>query len=249
MIFDPPLLKAKLIKRYKRFLFDAEMPGGSVITGSCPNTGSMRGLTDPGSTIYMCDHGDSKTRKYRYSLELIEADNTLVGINTSRPNKLVEAAILDGKIGYLAPETGEIDPKTSNLNRFKSLKREQKYGQNSRIDILLEDDALGKAYVEVKNVHFRRTPNLAEFPDSVTARGAKHLYELVEQVKLGHRAIMVYLIQRQDCDRFKICAELDPKYGEAFTFAKAHGVEAFALRCKITAQGIWPDQLIDIETC
>lgn len=233
MIFEPPLIKAKLIKRYKRFLFDAEMQDGSLITGSCPNTGSMRGLTDPGSNIYMCDHGDSKTRKYRYSLELVEADNTIVGINTSRPNKLVESAIINGLV--------------DNLNQYQSLKREQKYGQNSRIDILLEDEELGKAFVEVKNVHFLREPNLAEFPDSATARGAKHLYELADQVQLGHRAIMVYLIQRDDCNRFKICADLDPKYAEAFTHARQVGVEAFALKCKITPKGITPHQLIEID--
>lgn len=234
MIFEPKLVKATLIKRYKRFLFDAEMPDGTVITGSCPNTGSMRGLTDPGSTIYMCDHKQSKTRKYRYSLELVEADDTIVGINTARPNKLVEDAIVDGLI--------------SNLKDYQTMRREQKYGQNSRIDILLEDEALGKAFVEVKNVHFKRQKGLAEFPDSATARGAKHLYELSEEVQAGHRAIMVYLIQRQDCERFQICHELDPKYAEAFIYASQKGVEAYALRCQITPDAIWPDQLVEIET-
>lgn len=232
MIFEPKLVKAQLIKRYKRFLFDAELHDGSMITGSCPNTGSMRGLTDPGSTIYMCEHEQSKTRKYRYSLELVEADNTIVGINTARPNKLVEEAIFDGLI--------------SNLKDYQTMRREQKYGQNSRIDILLEDEALGKAFVEVKNVHFKRQEGLAEFPDSATARGAKHLYELADQTKLGHRAIMVYLIQRKDCDQFAICDELDPKYAEAFQHASQNGVEAFAVRCKITPDGIWPNQLIPV---
>lgn len=233
MIFEPQLIKAKLIKRYKRFLFDAEMQDGSLITGSCPNTGSMAGLTTPGSTIWMCDHGTKGTRKYQYSFELIEADNTVVGINTSRPNKLVETAVIDGMI--------------SNLADYTTLKREQKYGENSRIDILLEDDNLGRAYVEVKNVHFMRQNTLAEFPDSPTARGAKHLHELSEMVKAGHRAIMVYLIQRNDCDRLKICRDFDPVYAKSFDQAMKQGVEAYAIQCKITPEGIWPEHLIKVD--
>lgn len=233
MFFEPKLVRGKLIKRYKRFLFDAEMEDGTLITGSCPNTGSMRGLTTPGSTIWMCNHGTGGTRKYQYSLELVEADGTIVGINTSRPNKLVETAIVDGMI--------------SNLSDYETLKREQKYGQNSRIDILLNDEQLGTAYVEVKNVHFMREKPLAEFPDSATARGAKHLQELAEMVKQGHRAIMVYLIQRDDCNKMKICRDLDPLYAENFDLAMKQGVEAYAIRCKITNEGISPDGLIELD--
>ncbi|MEW7006831.1 MULTISPECIES: DNA/RNA nuclease SfsA [unclassified Lentilitoribacter] len=233
MEFEPSLVKAKLIRRYKRFLFDAEMENGELITGSCPNTGSMRGLTTPASTIWMCDHGTGGTRKYQYSFELIEADNTIVGINTGRPNKLVEQAIQAGLI--------------SDLKEYDTLQREQKYGQNSRIDILLTDPNRKTAYVEVKNVHFMRQPGLAEFPDSKTARGAKHLYELIDMVKLGHRAIMVYLIQRNDCDSLKICHDLDPVYAEAFTEAMEYGVEAYALQCNISPLGIWPESLIKID--
>lgn len=234
MKFEPSLVKAKLIKRYKRFLFDAEMENGQIITGSCPNTGSMAGLTSPGSTIWMCDHGSSsRTRKYRYSFELIDADNTIVGINTGRPNKLVEQAIKDGMI--------------CDLGDYETLQREQKYGQNSRIDILLTDPNRKTAYVEVKNVHFMRKAGLAEFPDSKTARGAKHLYELVEMIKLGHRAIMVYLIQRNDCRSLKICGDLDPDYAQAFAHAMNNGVEAYALQCNISPLGIFPENLIKID--
>lgn len=233
MEFEPCLVKAKLIRRYKRFLFDAEMENGEQITGSCPNTGSMRGLTAPDSTIWMCDHGTGGTRKYQYSFELIEADNTIVGINTGRPNKLVEQAIHDGLI--------------SDLNEYETLQREQKYGKNSRIDILLTDPTRKTTYVEVKNVHFTRQAGLAEFPDSKTARGAKHLYELVDMIKLGHRAIMVYLIQRNDCQSLKICGDLDPVYAEAFALAMENGVEAYALQCNITPLGIWPKNFIKID--
>ena len=232
MIFDPPLIPATLIRRYKRFLFDAELDTGELITGSCPNTGSMRGLTEPGSRCFLTRHS-SPTRKYPHALELVEADNTLVGINTGRPNRLVEEAIDKGLI--------------MSLSTYATRKREQKYGVNSRIDILLQDPDRGLAYVEVKNVHFRRSEGLAEFPDSVTIRGAKHLEELGDMVEAGHRAIMVYLIQRNDVDRLSLCRDLDPAYAAAFDRAMARGVEACAIRCKITSEQISAETLVPVE--
>lgn len=232
MKFDSPLIPATLVRRYKRFLFDAHLESGEAITGSCPNTGSMLGLTTPGSKIHLTEH-EGGTRKYRHALELVEADGTLVGINTGRPNRLVEEAIANGLLG--------------SLGTYQILKREQKYGVNSRIDILLEDPTLGTAYVEVKNVHFRRAPGLAEFPDSVTSRGAKHLEELGDMAEAGHRAIMVYLIQRNDIDRLKICRDLDPAYATAFDRAMKRGVEACAIRCKITPNQILADTMVSIE--
>lgn len=232
MKFPMPLTRATLVKRYKRFLFDAVLDDGREITGSCPNTGSMLGLTDPGSPIWMSEH-DSPTRKYRYALELVVANGTTVGINTGLPNKIVEEAISNGDIGP--------------LSSYAEMKREQKYGQNSRIDILLTDDARPPAYVEVKNVHFIRTPDLAEFPDSPTRRGAKHLDELGDMVEAGYRAVMVYLVQRSDCQRLKICRDLDSNYGKAFERAVARGVEALAVRCHITPREIRFDRLIPID--
>ena len=232
MKFDPPLIPARLIQRYKRFLFDAELDNGELITGSCPNTGSMRGLTTPGSRCYLTEHSGG-TRKYRHALELVEADDTLVGINTGRPNRLVEEAIEDGLIG--------------SLRDYAERKREQKYGINSRIDILLQDPGRGRAYVEVKNVHFRRQAGLAEFPDSVTSRGAKHLEELGDMVEAGHRAIMVYLIQRSDIDRLSLCRDLDPAYAAAFDRAMKRGVEACAIRCKIKSDEIRAESMVPVE--
>ncbi|WP_299863073.1 DNA/RNA nuclease SfsA [uncultured Hoeflea sp.] len=232
MKFEPPLIPATLVRRYKRFLFDAHLDGGEAITGSCPNTGSMLGLTAPGSRIYLTEH-TTGTRKYRHALELVEADGTLVGINTGRPNRLVEEAIGQGLIG--------------SLGQYSAMKREQKYGLNSRIDILLSDERLGRAYVEVKNVHYRRGPGLAEFPDSVTARGAKHLEELGDMAEAGHRAIMVYLIQRGDVDRMKLCRDLDPVYARAFDRAMKRGVEACAIGCKITVDEIRAETIVPIE--
>lgn len=232
MIFAPPLKPARLIRRYKRFLADVILEDGSETTVSVPNTGSMMGLTAPDSPVWLSHSADPK-RKYAHRLEIVEADGTLVGINTGLPNRLTEEAILQGLIDDLAD--------------YPELKREQRYGQNSRIDILLSGPDRPLTYVEVKNVHMRRYEGLAEFPDTVTARGAKHLNELARMVAEGHRAIMVYLIQRSDCERFRLCRDLDPTYTDAFDRAYEAGVEAFAVRCQIKSTGITPDCVIPFD--
>ncbi len=233
MHFESPLVPAILVQRYKRFLFDAVLEDGREITGFCPNTGSMRGLTTPGSRIWLSEH-DSPTRKYRYMLELVEVDGAAIGINTGLPNRLAEEAIRAGLVG--------------DLGDYPLLQREQRYGKNSRIDVLLSDPSDGRrCYVEVKNVHFSRTPGLAEFPDSPTARGAKHLEELGDMVAQGHRGVMIYLVQRDDCDRLRICDDLDPNYARAFRKARGRGVEAFALRSRVSATQIVADGLIAMD--
>lgn len=232
MQFDPPLTPATLISRYKRFLFDAVLEDGTTITGSCPNTGSMRGLTTPGSRVWLSQH-DSPTRKYRHMLELVEADGTVVGINTGMPNKLAEEAIIAGRI--------------PSLNGYTSLRREQKYGRNSRIDLLLSGPGRPDAYVEVKNVHFMREAGLAEFPDTATKRGAKHLEELGDAAEAGYRAVMLYLIQRGDCERMRICDDLDPIYAVSFRRAMARGVEAYAVKCAISPLEIAVTETVAID--
>jgi len=228
MDFETPLLRGRLIKRYKRFLADIELPDGETITATCPNTGSMKGLTTPGSTVWLST-SDSPTRKYRHTWELVEHDlgkgPTVVGINTNHPNKLVTEAI----------EAGRIAP----LKGYGSLRREVKYGsENSRIDILMEDARKGTCYVEVKNVHLRRTGDWAEFPDSVTARGTRHLGDLQAVAARGARAVMLYLVQRTDCARFRLAADLDPAYAAAFDAARAHGVEALCYGTAISETGV-----------
>ncbi|MEN3146160.1 DNA/RNA nuclease SfsA [Neorhizobium sp. IRAMC:178] len=232
MRFDPPLVPATLLQRYKRFLFDAVLEDGTPFTGSCPNTGSMRGLTTPGSKIWVSLH-DSPTRKYRHMFEMVEVDGERIGINTGLPNRLAEEAIRAGLISSLAG--------------YETILREQRYGRNSRIDFLLLGGELPNAYVEVKNVHFCREPGLAEFPDTVTKRGAKHLEELGDMAEAGHRAVMIYLIQRHDCSRFRICGDLDPFYALAFERAKARGVEAYAVHCRVSPEEITPAGLIPVE--
>lgn len=233
MLFPSPLIRGTLLQRYKRFLADIRLDSGESITASVPNTGSMRGLTTPGSQAWL-SVSDSPTRKYAHTLQIVRADDTLVGINTALPNKIAEEAILSGMI----PQ----------LSGFTTIKREQKYGQNSRIDLLLLGENGQQTYVEVKNVHFKRTGQLAEFPDSVTARGAKHLAELSEMVKAGHRGVMVFVIQRQDCDSLSVCGDLDPVYAAAFANARQHGVEAYAIRCHISPESIIADQTVPVLT-
>ncbi len=223
MEFPKPLLTGRLIKRYKRFLADVELDTGEQVTAHCANPGSMMGLTTAGAKVWL-SQSDNPKRKLKYSWELLQVDGAMVGINTAHPNGLVEEAISGGVIGELAG--------------YQTLRREVKYGKNSRIDILLQDDGRPDCYVEVKNVHLLRRPGLAEFPDSVTARGAKHLVELSNMVKDGHRAVMVYLVQRDDADRFMLARDIDPAYGAAFDQAVAAGVEAIAYGCALSADGI-----------
>ena len=227
MKFERPLKRGRLIKRYKRFLADIDLEEGGQITASCPNTGSMMGLSSPGSFVWVSEN-DSPTRKYRHTLELVENDLgkgvALVGINTGHPNKIVAEAIAENRIGK--------------LKGYASLKREQKYGKASRIDILLEDERKGVAYVEIKNVHLMRKPGLAEFPDSVTERGVKHLEELGDMVAAGHRGVMLFLIQRVDATRMVAARDIDPKYAEALNRAQSRGVEVMAYRCEVTPEEI-----------
>lgn len=232
MLFSPPLIETVLLRRYKRFLADVELPDGETITVHCANPGSMLGLTEPGIRAWISDSQNPK-RKLQYSLEMVEVDNTFVGVNTNLPNRLACEAIEAGRI--------------PDLSRYETLRTEVKYGENSRIDILLESPETNPVYVEVKNVHFSRTPGLFEFPDSVTARGAKHLDEMSREVEKGNRAVMLYVIQRNDGDRFCLSRDLDPNYGKAFDRARKAGVEAIALRCNVTPSGIDAVDVIKLE--
>ena len=233
MKFSRPLIAGTLIQRYKRFLADVRMDDGATITATCPNTGAMIGLKEPGQRIWLSE-SDSPKRKYRHTWEMVETGKgpTLVGINTQHPNRLVEEAIRAGKV--------------QSLTGYAELKREQNYGRNSRIDILLTDPAKGVAYVEVKNVHMSRRAGLAEFPDSVTERGTKHLAELSDMARDGHRALMVFLIQRGDVTKLSLARDVDDNYGRAFDAAREAGVEAMALRCRLSVSGIWVDRAIPI---
>ncbi|WP_455479913.1 DNA/RNA nuclease SfsA [Bartonella sp. B23] len=232
MLFVSELFPAKFIRRYKRFLADVTREDQHTFTVTVPNTGSMLGLATPNSNIWLSYHNNSK-RKYAYQLEIIEANNTLVGINTILPNKLALEAVQNG----LLPE----------LNGYKTILKEQRYGTQSRIDFLLRDDVLPDCYLEVKNVHFIRQKGLAEFPDTVTKRGTRHLDELIKIVQQGKRAAMLYVIQREDCSAFTICHDLDPAYGRKFDLALESGVEFYAVKCHVSIKGIFPIHRVEIE--
>jgi len=227
MRFSSDLVEGRLVRRYKRFLADVELASGDIVTAHCANPGSMLGLNVPGSRVWLSRSANPK-RKLAYSWELIEVDlgrgPALVGINTGSPNGAVAAAIKAG----LIPE----------LNGYAEMRREVRYGENSRIDILLEDPARPPCYVEIKNVHLMRQAGIAEFPDSVTARGAKHLKALAAMVASEARAVMVYFVQRGDAEAFSLARDIDPGYAAAFQDALAAGVEAIAIASEVTLEGL-----------
>ncbi|MFH1804385.1 MAG: DNA/RNA nuclease SfsA [Pseudomonadota bacterium] len=221
-----PLIHGHLIVRYKRFLADIELDNSEIVTAHCANPGAMTGLKEPGMEVWL-SVSDNPKRKLKYSWEICKVGDAMVGINTAHPNSIVAEAIEAGHI----PE----------LTGYANLKREVKYGKNSRIDILLSDPLRGACYVEIKNVHLKRdnaVPGLAEFPDTVTVRGAKHLDEMAEMVAQGHRAVMFYLVQRTDCNRFALAADIDPNYAARFALATARGVEVICYDCDIDTDRI-----------
>jgi len=231
MKFPDPLIRGTLERRYKRFMADVTLENGDTVVAHCANSGSMLSVKEPGSEVWISP-ARNPDRKLKYTWELIRCGRSLVGVNTAHPNALVADAIENGKI--------------SELTGADTVRREVKYGKNSRIDVLLETD--GKlTYVEVKNVTLSREKGLAEFPDSVTARGAKHLQELSDMVAEGHRAVMMYLVQRQDCTSFSVAADIDPVYAEALKTAKAAGVEALCYSCKLSKTEIKIDKPLPIN--
>ncbi len=224
MRFQTPLVPAVLIRRYKRFLADIRLEDGREVTAHCANPGSMMGLAEPGLKIWVEPNDDPK-KKLKYGWRLVEhADGHFTGVDTSLPNRALRAALEAGDIPELAT--------------YSTVRPEQKYGTKSRIDFLLQSPGLPDAYVEVKSVTLSRTTGLAEFPDSVTARGAKHLGELAEMARIGHRAVLFYLIQRTDCAEMTLAADIDPTYAAAFANARSAGVEVLAYGTRITPKAV-----------
>jgi sugar fermentation stimulation protein A len=231
MIFPAPLVRGRLIRRYKRFLADVALDSGEVIVAHCANPGAMLGVAPPDAEVWL-SASRNPLRKLAWSWELVRIGTGLVGINTAWPNPLAEEAILAGAIPELAG--------------YGRLTREVRYGRNSRIDLLLEAPERPICYVEVKNVHLSRGDGLAEFPDCVTARGAKHLVELADMVASGHRAVMLYVVQRGDCNRFRTAADFDPAYHAGLKVALAAGVEALVYGCAVTVDGIRIDRKLEL---
>jgi len=225
--FPNPLVRGTLIRRYKRFLSDIALEDGAEITAHVANPGSMIGLTDPGSEVWLSPNINPKA-KLDWRWELIRVGDHLVGVNTAHPNRLVEEALARDGISELAG--------------YASCRREVRYGQNSRIDLLLEDERRPPCYVEIKNVNLKRglsgRESAAEFPDAVTKRGAKHLVELGDMVADGSRSVMLYLVQRGDCDHFRIADDIDPAYAAALSEARRRGVETLCYACDMRLDGI-----------
>jgi sugar fermentation stimulation protein A len=227
MRFGTPLIPAMLARRYKRFLADVMFDSGEMTTAHVANPGAMTGLDKPYSQVWLSD-SQNPMRTLRYTWELIEVDlgsgPEIVGVNTMQPNLLAAEALQAG----LIPE----------LRGYPTMRREVKYGSNSRADFVLEDGKRPSCYLEVKNVHLMRKPRLAEFPDSVTVRGAKHLDDLAAVVDSGRRAVLLFVIQIPSADRFTVARDIDPAYAAAFDRARAKGVEMLAWRCKVNVEGI-----------
>jgi len=222
MIFDPSLIPGKLIKRYKRFLADIELESGEIITAHCPNTGSMKTCQTTGWKVMLSYH-DNPKRKYKYTWEMVYNGVCWIGINTGIPNQIVEESIKNKKI--------------SALNGYTKIKREVASGENSRIDIYLQNKKQ-ICYTEVKNVTLVENDRFYYFPDSVTTRGSKHLYELIEMIKQGHRAVMLYVIQRNDGTIFKPATHIDPAYAESLKEAHTKGVEILVYQAEVKPESI-----------
>jgi sugar fermentation stimulation protein A len=227
MRFVRPLVRGTLVRRYKRFLADVMLEDGGAVTAHCANPGAMLGLTAPGLTVWL-EPTDAPGRKLGHAWRLAQLDGgAFVGVDTVLPNRIVAEALAEARIPGLAG--------------YAQIRPEVRYGLKSRVDFLLSGPGLPDTYVEVKNVHLSRSVGLAEFPDSVTARGARHLGDLAAMAAAGHRAVLLYLVQRTDCAAFRLAADLDPAYAAAAEAARAAGVETQVHATRITAEGIWLD--------
>ena len=221
MRFTGNLLSGKLIKRYKRFFVDV-MVNNQIITAHCPNSGSMFGLLEENNKIWISKSNNPK-RKLKYTLELIKVDNSLVGINTFFANKIVHEALKNKKIKEFA--------------KFEKIKPEAVYDKETRFDFLIENRNK-KFLLEVKNVTLSLKKDIAEFPDAITSRGTKHLLKLLEAKKKGYQSYILYLIQRENCNHFKIADQIDIKYNKAFLNAKKGGVKILCYNCKLNPHEI-----------
>ena len=230
MKFDTPLIKTKFIKRYKRFFVDVSL-NNQILTAHCPNSGSMMGLLNEGETAWIST-SKNKERKLKYTLEILENNHQMVGVNTHLTNKIVEEALLSKKI--------------KDLEAFNDIKREAKFNDATRFDFLVSNKK-NKAYVEVKNVTLKREKDFAEFPDAPTTRGQKHLLELISAKKKGYQAFLIFLIQREDCNFFKISKDIDEKYYENFIEAKKKGVNFLCYSSKMSNKEINLNKKIEIK--
>jgi len=232
MRFPAPLVEATLIRRYKRFLADVTLADGSEVVAHCPNPGRMTSCAYPGGRVLLSPAMNPK-RKLKWTWEIAYAGDTAILVNTARPNSVVGEALAAKQV--------------PGLEAYTTIQPEVKYGEKSRIDFLLTGEGLPNAYVEVKSVSLLVEPGLAAFPDAVTARGRKHLEELMAMKAAGHRAVMVFLLSRGDAERIRPADEIDPEYGKTLRVAVAAGVELIGLRGVITPETMTVSGTIPID--
>lgn len=226
------LIQGRLIKRYKRFLADVLLDDGREVTAHCPNTGSMKNCAEPGSRVWLKDSGNPK-RKYPLGWELVEIESSyLASINTGRANALIREAIEQGII--------------TQLQGYSQIRSEVKYGESSRIDLLLQDDGKPNVWVEIKNVTLLEEDGWGSFPDAVTTRGAKHLRELMAMVEQGDRAAMVFCVPHMGIKQVRPADQIDPEYGRLLREAKAAGVEVMAYAARIDEQSVTINQELPV---
>jgi len=230
MKFENKLLQGSLIKRYKRFFVDIKYQN-QTITAHCPNSGSMMGLLRPGNKVWF-SKSNNPNRKLKYTLQIIKLNKTLVGINTHLTNKIVFESLQKKKI--------------KDLIKFTEIKSEVKFSNKTRFDFLINNKK-EKCFLEVKNVTLVRQDSIAEFPDSITSRGKKHLIELINATKNGFKSYLLFLIQRQDCKSFKIAHDIDTEYKKSFNLAKKNGVKILCYDCKLNDEEIIINNQIKYE--
>ena len=229
MEFTKSLIKGKLIKRYKRFFIDVKL-NKEIVTAHCPNTGSMKGLLDKGNDVFLLKHDDPK-RKLKYGLEIIKAQKNLVGVNTHMANRIVKHGLMNNLI--------------KEFKDITTIKPEVFFNKETRFDFLIEKKEQ-KSFIEVKNVTLIRDKNTAEFPDAVTSRGSKHLLTLIDTIKKGYKAYLIFLVQIQNIEKFQIAKDIDPLYYKNYILAKKAGVIFLAYRAKISTKEIKIEKKIKI---
>jgi len=221
MNFENPLISGLFVKRYKRFFADVKI-NGKIITAHCANSGSMMGLLNKNSKVWLTE-ANNKKRKLKYTLQIIENDGCMVGVNTHLTNKIVHHAL---EKNFIKDFSGNV-----------KIKSEQVFGKNTRFDFYLEDGK-SKSFLEVKNVTLKRKSKIAEFPDSVTARGTKHLNELINATKKGFKSYLLFVIQREDCNEFEVAKDIDPEYSKTLIKAIKNNVKILCYDCKFLPKGI-----------
>ena len=221
MNFDSQLIPGVLIKRYKRFFIDIKI-NNKKITAHCPNTGSMMGLLEKGKKVWITKTNNKK-RKLKYTLQIIEDNNNKVGVNTHFTNKIVLEALRNRYI--------------KQFNAKSKILTEQKFGENTRFDFLIKNNK-SRSFVEVKNVTLSRVSGLAEFPDAITSRGAKHLKELIKATKKGYKSYLFFIVQREDCKKFAVASDIDCEYSKLLTLALKNNVKIICYDCKFSSKGI-----------